>query len=125
MTSKEWSKEEDNAVRTFYPRHGTMWVGWAEVLPGRTPTAVGARARRLGVHVAQEELVRMRRVAFDKGRKVGRHYKTSTAKAYDPKDALVDRLMRNGMTPTQIDGRMHWWPGTTTRMLRDRWERGL
>lgn len=32
-------------------------------------------------------------------------------------------LMGRGMTPIEIDQTMHWWAGTTIRILRERWER--
>lgn len=39
-----WSEVEDNAVRQFYPRHGSKWAGWSEVLPNRTTKAISGRA---------------------------------------------------------------------------------
>lgn len=32
-------------------------------------------------------------------------------------------LMGRGMTPIEIDQKMHWWAGTTVRILKARWER--
>lgn len=44
-----WSPEEEEAVREHYPRHGRSWDGWGAILPARTPRAISAHARALGV----------------------------------------------------------------------------
>ena len=61
-----WSEVEDNAVRQFYPRHGSKWAGWSEVLPNRTTRAISARAARLGVtRVRKNPKVDERNIKFD------------------------------------------------------------
>jgi hypothetical protein len=44
-----WSEAEEEAVAREFPSHGQDWEGWAEILPGRTPGAIKARASALGV----------------------------------------------------------------------------
>lgn len=107
-----WSEVEDNAVRQFYPRHGSKWAGWSEVLPNRTTRAISARAARLGVP-------RVR-----KNPKVDeRHIKSDYTKEQDPNERYVLACMREGLTHTEIDKKRHWWPGTTIRILTERWAR--
>lgn len=107
-----WSEVEDNAVRQFYPRHGSKWAGWSEVLPNRTTRAISARAARLGVpRVRKNPKVDERHIKFD------------YTKEQDPNERYVLACMRAGLTPTQIDRKRHWWSGTTIRILTERWAR--
>lgn len=46
---KRWTREDEDKVIELYPLHGQVWPGWRDVLPGRTPTAIAARAAKLGV----------------------------------------------------------------------------
>ena len=107
-----WSEVEDNAVRQFYPRHGSKWAGWSEVLPNRTTRAISAQAARLGVpRVRKNPKVDERHIKFD------------YTKEQDPNERYVLACMRAGLTPTQIDRKRHWWSGTTIRILTERWAR--
>ena len=36
-------------LATLWPRYGRDWDGWAEALPGRTPDAIEAMARKMGL----------------------------------------------------------------------------
>ncbi len=47
---RAWSPAELDAIREHYPEHGSKWPGWADLLDGRTPGAIAARAERIGVH---------------------------------------------------------------------------
>ena len=49
---REWTAEEDEALRGLWPTHGKSWPGWETRLPGRTPHALESRARRLGLRRA-------------------------------------------------------------------------
>ena len=107
-----WSEVEDNAVRQFYPRHGSKWAGWSEVLPNRTTRAISARAARLGVpRVRKNPKVDERNIKFDYTREP------------DPNERYVLACMREGLTPAEIDKKRHWWSGTTIRILTERWAR--
>lgn len=44
-----WSADEDEAIRSYYPRHGGAWEWWDVVLPNRTYAAINSRAVALGV----------------------------------------------------------------------------
>ncbi len=101
MSKVRWSASEDAAIAEFYPRHGSRWGGWGEVLPGRTITSIAARASRTGVSRRKER---------------GRHRATS-------EEELVSRCMDEGMTPSEIDGSMGWEPGTTSKTLGFIWRR--
>lgn len=115
-----WSDAEDNAIRQFYPRHGTKWEGWAEVLPTRTKRAIGARATRLGVKVMRNHVGSRKR---KKPTGDERHYNTVITREPDPYEGYVLDCMSKGMTPSEIDRSKHWWPSTTIRILREIWER--
>lgn len=117
-----WSDAEDNAVRQFYPRHGSGWVGWSEVLPTRSPKAISSRAQRLGVPPPARPKPRNQK---RKGVRQAdeRHRKTIIVKEADPNEKYVLACMRAGLTPTEIDRKMHWWPRTTMRILTERWAR--
>lgn len=107
-----WSEVEDNAVRQFYPRHGSKWAGWSEVLPNRTTRAISARAARLGVpRVRKNPKVDERHIKFD------------YTKEQDPNERYVLACMREGLTLTEIDKKRHWRSGTTIRILTERWAR--
>lgn len=107
-----WSEVEDNAVRQFYPRHGSKWAGWSEVFPNRTTRAISARAARLGVpRVRKNPKVDERHIKFD------------YTKEQDPNERYVLACMREGLTPTEIDKKRYWWSGTTIRILTERWAR--
>lgn len=108
-----WSEVEDNAVRQFYPRHGSKWAGWSEVLPNRTTRAISARAARLGVPRRERK----------EPQGDERHRKVSMERIPDPNEKYVLACMRAGLTPTQIDRKRHWWSGTTIRILTERWAR--
>lgn len=44
-----WTERERWRLATLLPRHGREWDGWAEALPGRTPDAIEAMARKMGL----------------------------------------------------------------------------
>lgn len=44
-----WTERERWRLATLWPRHGREWDGWAEALPGRTPDAIEAMARKMGL----------------------------------------------------------------------------
>lgn len=121
MYTKPWSEEEDDSIREFYAEHGQGWAGWAEVLPDRTRRAIGARARRIGVKrpVAKHSATPPRR----KSDGDDWHYKIELVREKDQRDEQVMDFMRAGMTPSEIDRRMHWWPSTTVGILVDLWSR--
>lgn len=100
-----WSDAEDGAVRTFYPRHGRKWDGWSEVLPKRTIRAIGMRAVRLGIKAPP--------------RKKKSKYATDAYR----RETITAALMDQGMTPTEIDTKMHWRHGTAVKAMSSRWER--
>lgn len=47
---RRYTEREDEIIRTYYPRHGITWDGWAMYLPDRTPEGIGVRARHLGIY---------------------------------------------------------------------------
>lgn len=51
MGCRAWTPEEDELVRSHYPRHGMRWQGWDELLPHRSLNAIRVRAHGLGLHV--------------------------------------------------------------------------
>lgn len=118
-----WSEVEDNAVREFYAKYGRRWVGWSEVLPTRTLRAISARATRLGVKRPTRREPKRKARERDRPKGDERHYNVGAAREPDPYEGYVMACMESGLTPTQIDQRMHWRTGTTVLILTERWER--
>lgn len=46
---REWTTGELSALREHYPAHGRQWPGWADVLPGRSRSAIANTAARHGL----------------------------------------------------------------------------
>lgn len=110
-----WSDEEDDAIREFYPRHGAKWDGWSEVLPKRTPRAIGARANRLGIKMP---------VAEPKPKPERRRRKERKEIVIpDPYEGYVVRCMHDGVAPSVIDASMRWASGTAVQIMVDMWKR--
>ena len=116
VAPNSWSEEEDAALKTFYPRHGASWNGWAEVLPGRTEKAISGRAGRLGV-------IKERPKPKPKRSKVPKPEPKLPPAGPSGYDDYVRRCMRSGMAPSQIDSMMGWWPGKTIRILTTMWDK--
>lgn len=68
---RPWDDREDSLVKKHYPVHGKGWDGWREVLPGRSPEAITARATRIGAsrrpRWTAEEDDSLRRIAASGG----------------------------------------------------------
>lgn len=109
-----WGEEEDNAITTYYPKHGPSWDGWAEVLPYRTNRAIQMRAQRIGVSPPRQR-------AKEKPSRKQREPKL--VKVPDPQERYVMRRMKDGLTPSQIDSEKHWIPGTAVRVMSEKWDR--
>lgn len=45
----EWTPVEDRMLAKHFRKHGSVWDGWARVLPGRSRNSIAARANRLGL----------------------------------------------------------------------------
>lgn len=121
-TDDRWTDAQDQLLRDNYLKHGGRWDGWATLLPNRTGRAIDARARRIG-------LVRQRPKPKGKPRPKRppaadeRHRDKEIALEPDPHEGYVMACMAAGMTPSEIDKRMHWYNGTTRLILTNRWER--
>lgn len=116
MNGTNWTPSEDNALRTFYPKHGPSWDGWDEVLPDRSNESIRCRATRLRLtkpqRTADGQLVR--------GRKgPSRHY----AGPVDPREHDVVTLMHAGWPPSRIDAHNGWEDGTARKLVTRRWLR--
>ena len=46
---KPWTTSEDAMLWAHYPRRGSHWAGWAEILPGRSVSSIANRVQKLGV----------------------------------------------------------------------------
>lgn len=44
-----WTAREDAILRELIPKHGPSWAGWRKELPNRTPDAIAARRKTLGL----------------------------------------------------------------------------
>lgn len=107
-----WGEFEELALREFYPRHGPQWEGWDEVLPRRTRHAIMQRAAKLGLRAP---IIRSKRNVEDGGDE-GRMPPHEC-------ERMVRRLMRKGLTPSQIDHQMRWMPKTAANILKYMWAR--
>jgi hypothetical protein len=127
VVRKKWSDSEDRALRVFYPKHGPSWVGWPEVLNGRTKNSIKERARILGLRAPvpprKERPEKPNKPKRKPAHKEGMHYeKVEVPYTPDPYEDYVIACMEAGMTPAQIDEKMKWYVGTTTKILTRRWE---
>lgn len=109
--AKPWGEFETLALREFYPRHGSQWEGWDDVLPNRTRHAIADKAARLSVRAAPKTTRGTLGTSVDTGPTPPSEY-----------EKTVTRLMERGMSPTQIDTKMHWVRGTTVAILTNRWK---
>lgn len=115
-----WTDAQDQILRDNYPKHGGRWDGWATLLPNRTNRAIGARAQRIGL-VRQRP---QRKQRPKRPRAADEHHRDKEiVQEPDPHEDYVLACMDAGMTPTEIDRRMHWFSGTTRLILTNRWER--
>lgn len=101
-----WSKEEDDALVTYYHRYGLDWDGWPEVLPRRTHRMIAIRAARLGLRKAGER---------------GRPRKKLKPTAIE---TYVINALAKGMTVTEIDEARHWDSGTAKEIVMRLWRVG-
>ncbi len=44
-----WSGDEDRVLARHFPEHGSVWDGWAELLPGRSKHSIASRAVKLKI----------------------------------------------------------------------------
>lgn len=49
-----WTPDEDEVLRVYYPTRGSLWSGWAHLMPNRSIRAIEQRASKLGIQVAPE-----------------------------------------------------------------------
>lgn len=107
---REWGEAQDNALKEFWPRHGSQWDGWDEVLPTRSTGEIAKRAAELGLVADGEKAPTIKR-------------KAKTTLVPDPYEGYVLRCMHQGMTPTEIDRSKRWLPGTARLIMSNRWLR--
>lgn len=105
-----WGEFEVIALKEFYPRHGPRWHGWDEVLPSRTICSISNKANKLDLRAPATR--KNEESEEDDG-------PTASPAEYE---RTVTRLMGEGLSPRQIDQRMHWVPGTTVAILTNRWK---
>lgn len=109
-----WSEAEDVMLREHYPVRGPKWAGWAEVLPGRSYTAITTRAHKLGVKGPGKSLGRAGRSQL---------YAPGTVSTPYEYERCVRDCMADGMAPSQIDRKMHWAEGKAKEILMGTWDR--
>lgn len=96
-----WTTAEVAVLREQYGVHGYNWSGWRKLLPRRSKESV--RRKAMAMCIAPPE-------KLPPGER-------------DPNEFQVADLMERGLTPSQIDARNKWWPGTTRRILKEKWKR--
>lgn len=105
--SSPWSDDEVEILKAHYDEHGASWDGWAMLLPDRSENAICKKAHG----------IKMERAVKAKARK------PRAKRAVDSREAVVLRMMKQGMSPSQIDRKMKWVPGRTHSIVIDRWRR--
>lgn len=100
--SGEWGYDELAILHDKYAEHGPTWVGWESLLPGRTAGAIACMASKVGL----------------KCRGNG-----PLERQPDPDEPIVLMKMEQGLTPAEIDEKMHWRRGRAKDVLTERWRR--
>ena len=104
MTRKPWTTSEDAMLWAHYPRRGSHWAGWAEILPGRSVSSIANRVQKLGVRMEQPE----RSAAIDA----------------DERTTLgVLAWLNEGLAPSQIDETMGLPEGTARAVATEAWRK--
>jgi len=120
---KAWNDVEVNALKTYFPIHGSGWEGWSEVLPDRSSKAISVKAASMGIVTSRQHNKTPERQRFKREHPERR----SGYKGPDPMEGRIMRMMADGMTPSEIDAEMKWRPGKAKRVITERWarEKGL
>ena len=107
----DWSKEEVLILSENYEGHGSGWSGWSELLPNRTKNAIQTKALKIGLT------------------KSTTHGKSRSSDTYQPPRRTADpyakvilRMLEQGMTTSEIDSHMRWYPGRAKYILTQHWD---
>jgi hypothetical protein len=98
-------------LRVYYPRYGPSWAGWDEVLAGRSRDQIRKAASR-------------RHIVFEDKSNPQVEVETMGLPAVDASECVVSTLLAHGMTPSEIDKREKWFPGTAEKIAVCAWKRG-
>lgn len=115
-----WSDDEFAILKAHWEGHGKDWIGWESLLPGRTPRAIQTKANRLGMVEPDGKPKKKQR---QPKRKEPRTPTVIPPSVPDPYEHYVMACMEAGLTPRQIDQRMHWRAGTAALILTEKWGR--
>lgn len=119
MYGETWSDDEYEILKANWEGHGRDWIGWESLLPGRTPRAIQRKANGFGL----VEPKKPRNKKKEERREPRMPKFGNVRHGADPNERYVMACMRAGMTPTDIDKKMHWFPGTARLIISDKWER--
>lgn len=109
--TKPWGDDEIEILKAHYAKNGPFWVGWDAYLPDRTDSAIMRKANAIGLRSNVQRF----------GRDEGGDRRCNDDRP-DPVDGMVMRMMRQGMTPSEIDERLHWYRGTAIRVITGIWK---
>ena len=124
MFTSTWSDDEVAILRAHYPEHGARWVGWESLLPDRTDRAIQRKAGLLGITHANSERKKPKKRKKAPRLNALTHYETTVAAVTpDPYERPILGMMEAGMTPQQIDAKLHWPSGRTIQILTEMWQR--
>lgn len=110
-----WSEMEDEMLRAHYAERGPSWVGWAEVLHGRSRHSIINRAGRLGLKVTRRGGAAQAKARMTTPDRAPSHPLEFEAQ-------VLDR-MADGLAPSQIDKEMHWPRGRAAAIAKEAWRR--
>lgn len=121
MYTVPWGEDEVEILKAQYPLHGPHWAGWEALLPDRTERAIQRKAGLLGVR-SEAPIVRKKRKKAQV-RNIESRDTSIGVPSEDPFEKQILRMMKDGMTPQQIDKKMGWFPNRTAQILSERWKR--
>jgi len=82
VAATRWTREDERILEAHFERVGASWDGWAALLPDRGPSAIRAKAEKMGL--VHRPLAATSQVTRDVS-------------------GDVMRMFRNGFAPSRID----------------------
>lgn len=111
MGSAKWTSDELLILKSHYSEHGPDWVGWEMLLPARTQLAIQSQAKRIGITDTKPVVKKKRK----------RKRRSPPKASVDPYAKTVMKMLKDGMTTSEVDAHMKWKPGKAKLILTDYW----
>lgn len=121
MRTKSWSLDEVAIVKAHYEEHGPHWAGWESLLPDRTDRAIQRKANLLGLK--SKAPIKRKRAKRPEVTYIESRHNVVADVTPDPMEKPILAMMRDGLTPTDIDRKMRWSRGKAAYILSEMWKR--